>query len=77
MILRETLMLVAAGLVVGLPAAALAARLIAGQLFGLKAADPLTFSAACTVMAGVAIAASYLPARRAASVDPMRTLRIE
>lgn len=77
MILRETLVLVAAGLVVGLPSAALAARLIAGQLFGLKAADPLTFSAACTVMAGVAIAASYLPARRAASVDPMRALRIE
>jgi predicted permease len=77
MILRETLLLVACGLVLGLPAAALASRLIASQLFGLKAADPMTFFAACFIMAAVATAASYLPARRAASIDPMRALRTE
>jgi predicted permease len=77
MILRETLLLVACGLVIGLPAAALASRLIAAQLFGLRPVDPVTFSAACLVMAAVAITASYLPARRAASIDPMRALRTE
>jgi len=77
MILRETLLLVAVGLVLGLPAAGFAARLISGQLFGLKPADPVTFAAACAAMAAVAILASYLPARRAASVDPMHALRNE
>ncbi|HTX75171.1 MAG TPA: ABC transporter permease [Terracidiphilus sp.] len=77
MILRETLLLVACGLALGLPAAILASRLIATQLFGLKPSDPITISAACAVMALVAIAAAYLPARRAASIDPMRALRTE
>jgi ABC-type antimicrobial peptide transport system permease subunit len=77
MILRETLLLVACGLALGLPAAVLASRLITSQLFGLKAADPVTFTAACLMMAAVALAASYLPARRAASIDPMRALRTE
>jgi ABC-type antimicrobial peptide transport system permease subunit len=77
MILAETSLLVCCGLVLGLPGAILASRLIAGQLFGLKAADPITFAAACVGLAFVALAASYVPARRAASVDPMRALRTE
>ena len=77
MIVREASLLVACGFVVGLPGAVLASRLIASQLFGLKQADPLTFSSACLVMVAVAITASYFPARRAASVDPMRALRSE
>ena len=77
MILRETLSLVACGLAVGLPAAALASRLIASQLFGLNAWDPVTFLCACILMAGVTLVAGYLPARRAASVDPMQALRTE
>jgi putative ABC transport system permease protein len=62
---------------VGLPLAVLASHLIASQLFGLKPGDPITFLAACAGMAAVALAASYWPARRAASVDPMRALRTE
>jgi predicted permease len=77
MIMRETLLLVACGILIGLPVAWLASRLIASQLFGLKAGDPVTFSTACLGMAAVALAASYWPARRAASVDPMRALRTE
>jgi predicted permease len=77
MILAETSLLVCCGLVLGFPGAILASRLIAGQLFGLKAADPITFAAACVGLAFVALAASYAPARRAASVDPMRALRTE
>jgi ABC-type antimicrobial peptide transport system permease subunit len=77
MILGETLLLIGCGLLIGVPAAALASRLIASQLFGLKPGDPITFLAACLVMAAVALAASYWPARSAATVDPMRALRME
>ncbi len=77
MILHETLLLVACGLVIGVPAGALASRLIASQLFGLKPGDLVTFFAACVVMATVTMMASYLPARRAASIDPMQALRSE
>lgn len=77
MILRETLLLVICGLAIGLPGAVIASRLIASQLFGLKPADPITFSVACLVIAAAALAASYVPSRRAASIDPMRALRTE
>ncbi|MGA2536799.1 MAG: ABC transporter permease [Terracidiphilus sp.] len=77
MVLRETLLLVACGLVIGVPASVFASHLIASQLFGLKSGDPITFLAACGAMAAVTMLASYLPARRAASVDPMQALRSE
>ena len=77
MVLRETFLLVAFGLAVGVPAAILASRLIASQLFELKPGDPVTFLATCLIMAAAAVTASYLPARRAASVDPMQALRTE
>ena len=77
MVLRETLLLVVCGIALGLPGAAIASRLIASQLFGVRPADPITFLAACVLMAAVAMTASYLPARRAASIDPMQALRTE
>jgi predicted permease len=77
MVLRETLSLTILGLSVGLAGAAFASRLIASQLFRLKPWDPITFSAACLVMTMVMMVASYIPARRAASVDPMCALRSE
>ena len=77
MILRETLLLVACGLAIGVPAAVFVSRLIASQLFGLKPGDPVTFLAACVGMTAVTMMASYLPARRASSVDPMQALRSE
>jgi ABC-type antimicrobial peptide transport system permease subunit len=77
MIMRETLLLVLSGLAIGIPAAVLAARLLSSQLFGLNSSDPTTFFAACVAMTAVTLMASYLPARRAASVDPMKALRSE
>jgi predicted permease len=77
MILLEALLLVSCGLAFGLPGAALASRLIANQLFGLKPWDAVTFLTACVTMAAVAVAASYFPVRRAASLDPMQVLRTE
>ncbi|HEX7773126.1 MAG TPA: FtsX-like permease family protein, partial [Pyrinomonadaceae bacterium] len=77
MVLRETLYLVLAGLLIGVPAALLGARLIASQLFGLSATDPLTLIAAAIVLTLVALLAGYLPARRASRVNPLNALRYE
>lgn len=77
MILRETLYLVLAGLVIGVPAALIGAKLISAQLFGLKPTDPLTLVGACVVLTIVALLAGYLPARRASRVNPLKALRYE
>jgi ABC-type lipoprotein release transport system permease subunit len=68
---------VAAATVVGVIAAFAAARLMQSQLFGVSAADPLTFLVVPLVLAVVALFATYLPARRAADVDPMVAIRSE
>jgi ABC-type antimicrobial peptide transport system permease subunit len=70
-------LLVIAGVGIGVPLALASARLVASRLFGLQPSDPLTMAAAALVMAGVAMLAGYLPARRAARIDPMIALRYE
>jgi len=77
MVLRETMLPVITGIAIGLPAALASMRLIRDQLFGLEPADPLTLCAAMLAIIGVAALAGYLPARRAARVDPMVALRYE
>ena len=77
MVLRETLLLVIVGLFIGVPSALLAARFISSQLYGLGPSDPRTFIAAAVVLVGVAIAAGYVPARRASRVNPLTALREE
>ena len=69
--------LVAISLVVGLVAAFAATRLLNSLLFGVGAWDPITFSVIVLLIAGVAFLAAWLPARRAARVDPMIALRSE
>jgi putative ABC transport system permease protein len=76
-VVRETMTLVGAGLVVGLAAAWGTTRLIASTLFGLTAMDPPTLAFAVLVMTVVALVAGYVPARRAAAVDPVVALRAE
>jgi len=75
--LRETLLLVSIGVAIGLPAALAVTRLTRGMLFGLTENDPLTIGLATLVMMAIAAMAGYLPARRAAQVDPMMVLRQE
>jgi predicted permease len=76
-ILREALLLAAAGLALGVPTALALAQLIKNQLFGVAPADPLTLIAGTVLLFAVATFASWLPARRASRVDPMIALRAE
>jgi putative ABC transport system permease protein len=75
LVLREGMMPVAAGILVGLAGAAALASVMKTLLFGVDALDSVTFAAVATVLACVALAACYVPARRAMMVDPAHTLR--
>ena len=77
MVLRESLLLLAIGLALGLPLAFASTRLIREQLFGITALDPGTFAVAIAVVAAMTIVAAWLPARRATKVDPMIALRCD
>jgi len=75
LILRRGLALALIGVAAGLVIAALLTRLLAGMLYGIRPTDPLTFAATAGVFLVVSIAASSVPAYRAARMDPMKTLR--
>lgn len=77
LILRETLVLVGAGVTAGLVAALFVTSLGSSLLFGLSPADPVSICVAVLVMLAVAAVAGYIPARRATKVDPMVALRYE
>jgi predicted permease len=75
LIMRETLVLLAAGAAIGVPAALAAARLIKSLLFALDPSDPLTIACATVVLFAAGALAGFLPARRASSVEPALALR--
>jgi len=77
LILRQGMTPVLIGVAAGLGVSLAAARLVSGLLFGVSATDPATFAGIPLLLAAVALAASYLPARRATRVDPMIALRYE
>ena len=76
-VMREGLGLAVAGIGIGLGAAFLAVRLIASFLFGVGAGDPATFAAVAALLLVVALAACYVPSRRALRVDPIAALRAD
>jgi putative ABC transport system permease protein len=75
LVLREGMLLAGTGLVLGLAGAVAATRLLTSMLFEVKPGDPLTYAAVAILLAIVALAASYIPARRASRLDPLATLR--
>jgi ABC-type antimicrobial peptide transport system permease subunit len=77
MILRESTWLTAAGITVGLSAALCLTRLVKSMLYGIQPYDPTTLAAGVLILLAVALAASWIPARRAARVQPMEALRHE
>jgi predicted permease len=77
LVMREVALLAAIGIAVGLPLALALSRYIRSQLFGLDATDPITLAVATFIMTAVALIAGYIPAERAARVDPIVALRYE
>jgi putative ABC transport system permease protein len=77
LVIREGMWLVLIGVVIGMAASLAVSRLLKSFLFGLSAADPMTFGIIPLLLAAVALLACYVPARRATKVDPMIALRAE
>lgn len=77
MVLRESLILTVSGVLIGAPLAALTGKALSSALYGIKPGDPASFTFAVAGVAIVALAASWIPARRAAGVDPLTALRSE
>jgi putative ABC transport system permease protein len=75
LVLRRVAILVSLGVLVGSAASLWAARFVETLLYGLQPRDPLTFVAAAVVLAAIGAVAGWLPARRAARIDPARVLR--
>lgn len=76
MVLGQTMRLALIGIGIGLVAALALNRVMNALLFGVQSTDPTTFAVACVILASVAMLAGFLPARRAARVDPLEALRV-
>jgi ABC-type antimicrobial peptide transport system permease subunit len=77
LVLRQALLLAAAGVVAGAAGALLATRLLSGLLFQVRATDPFTYTLIAALLALTAAVAAWRPARRAAAVDPITALRAD
>jgi ABC-type antimicrobial peptide transport system permease subunit len=76
-LVRQGLLLAGAGVALGLAAAAGLTHLMSSLLFGVTAVDPLTYAVVSALLLAVSVLASYLPARRAMGIDPVRALRAD
>ncbi len=76
-VIRQVLILLGAGVVIGIPVALTASRLVSSMLFGVKGTDPWTVGAATVTLTAAGLVAGFVPAWRASRVDPMVALRYE
>jgi ABC-type antimicrobial peptide transport system permease subunit len=77
LVLKQAMMLVGAGIVIGLAGALAGGQLLRNMLYGVTPGDPRLLAIACVVITATGGIATYLPARRAVSTDPMQALRNE
>ncbi|HTP32652.1 MAG TPA: ABC transporter permease [Candidatus Acidoferrales bacterium] len=77
MVLRDAIVMIAAGMAAALPCVAVLGRLVESQLFGVTATDPATIGAAALLLSSAVLVAALIPARRAATVNPTDALRLE
>jgi ABC-type antimicrobial peptide transport system permease subunit len=77
LVLRGAMLQLGLGLAVGIPVALAGGRLLSSQLYGVKTYDPVILTLAAAVLSACALAAGFVPAQRAASIEPMRALRTE
>ena len=77
MVLRGAFVQIAIGLAIGIPIALAGGHFMADQLFGVRSWDPMSMAIAVAVLSAAAALAGFIPARRAASIEPMEALRIE
>jgi predicted permease len=77
LVLKNALLLVVIGLAIGIPVALIGGRLMASQLYGVHTWDPVSIAGAVLLLSGFAALAGFIPARRAAGIEPMHALRIE
>jgi ABC-type antimicrobial peptide transport system permease subunit len=75
--MREVVLLVVSGIAVAVPLALALSRFIGSQLYGIKPTDPTSIATAALLLAAIAMLAGFVPARRAASADPVEVLRHE
>ena len=77
LVLRGAMLQLGLGLAVGIPVALAGGRLLSSQLYGVKTYDPVILTLAAAVLSACALVAGFVPAQRAASIEPMRALRTE